>query len=58
VGIAAPVFRDGAIVGAVGVVGPADRCGLAWRSRVSRLLPDAARTIMDGLTEEARSIPA
>jgi DNA-binding IclR family transcriptional regulator len=58
VGIAAPVFRDGAIVGAVGVVGPADRCGLAWRSRVSRLLPDAARTIMDGLTDEARSISA
>jgi IclR family acetate operon transcriptional repressor len=58
VGIAAPVFREGAIVGAVGVVGPVDRCGLAWRSRVSRLLPDAARTIMDGLTDEARSIPA
>jgi IclR family acetate operon transcriptional repressor len=58
VGIAAPVFRDGAIVGAVGVIGPADRCGLAWRSRVSRLLPDAARTIMDGLTDEARPTPA
>lgn len=57
VGIAAPIFRDGAIVGAVGVVGPADRCGLAWRSRVARLLPDAARTIMDGLTDEARLIP-
>jgi DNA-binding IclR family transcriptional regulator len=57
VGIAAPIFRDGAIVGAVGVVGPTDRCGLAWRSRVARLLPDAARTIMDGLTDESRPIP-
>jgi IclR family acetate operon transcriptional repressor len=54
VGIAAPVFQDGGIVGAVGVIGPTERCGLAWRSRVSRLLPEAARTIMDGLAAEAR----
>lgn len=52
VGIGAPIFRDGGIVGAIGVVGPLERCGLAWRSRVSRLLPEAARTIMDGLDEQ------
>ena len=53
VGIAAPIFRDGGIVGAVGIIGPKSRCGLAWRSRVSHLLPEAARTIMDGLEEDA-----
>jgi DNA-binding IclR family transcriptional regulator len=53
VGIAAPIFRDGGIVGAVGLIGPEARCGLAWRARVARLLPEAARTIMAGLEEEA-----
>jgi DNA-binding IclR family transcriptional regulator len=52
VGIAAPIFRQGGIVGAVGIIGPEARCGLAWRARVSRLLPEAARTIMEGLDEE------
>jgi DNA-binding IclR family transcriptional regulator len=52
VGIAAPIFRDGGIVGAVSVIGPEERCGLAWRARVARLLPDAARTIMSGLEDE------
>jgi IclR family KDG regulon transcriptional repressor len=53
VGIAAPIFRDGGIVGAVGIVGPDGRCGLAWRARVLHLLPEAARTIMAGLEDEA-----
>jgi DNA-binding IclR family transcriptional regulator len=57
VGIAAPVFRDGGIVGAVGVIGPDSRCGLAWRSRVARLLPEAARTIMAGLDGDAGLAP-
>ncbi len=57
VGIAAPVFRDGGIVGAVGVIGPAARCGLAWRTRVARLLPEAAAAIQSGLEDESRSIP-
>jgi hypothetical protein len=48
------VFRDRGIVGAVGVIGPAARCGLAWRSRVAQLLPEAARTIMAGLEVEGR----
>lgn len=53
VGIAAPIFRDGGIVGAVGIIGPEGRCGLAWRARVIHLLPEAARTVMAGLDEEA-----
>lgn len=56
VGIAAPIFRDEAIVGAVGVIGPAGRCGLAWRTRVARLLPEAARTIAASLDDETRSM--
>jgi DNA-binding IclR family transcriptional regulator len=58
VGIAAPIFRDGEIVGAVGIVGPEGRCGLAWRTRMVRLLPEAARTIMAGLEDEAPRAPA
>jgi DNA-binding IclR family transcriptional regulator len=53
VGIAAPIFRDAGIVGAVGVIGPKGRCGLAWRSRVMHLLPEAARTIMASLEDDA-----
>ena len=58
VGIAAPIFRDGGIVGAVGVIGPKGRCGLAWRARVMHLLPEAARTIMAGLEDEAPHLTA
>jgi DNA-binding IclR family transcriptional regulator len=49
VAIAVPILREDGIVGAIGVIGPDDRCGLAWRARVGRLLPDAARTIVGGL---------
>ena len=52
VGIAAPIFREEGIIGAVGILGPEGRCGLAWRARVMRLLPEAARTITDGLVDE------
>jgi DNA-binding IclR family transcriptional regulator len=57
VGVAAPVFRDGGIVGAVGVIGPVTRCGLAWRTRVARLLPEAAGTIRAGLDEDDHPTP-
>ncbi len=57
VGIAAPIFRDDGIVGAVGVIGPDTRCGLAWRARVARLLPEAARTITEGLRDDAATGP-
>jgi DNA-binding IclR family transcriptional regulator len=49
VAIAAPIFRADGIVGAVGLIGPQTRCGAAWRRRVRRLLPEAARTITEAI---------
>jgi DNA-binding IclR family transcriptional regulator len=43
--IAIPILRRDGIVAAIGVAGPSARCGLAWRTRVARLLPDAAATV-------------
>lgn len=51
VALAVPIMRDDGIVAAIGVIGPEARCGLAWRARVSRLLPDAAASII-GLVEQ------
>jgi DNA-binding IclR family transcriptional regulator len=56
VGIAAPIFRNGGIVGAVGVIGPESRCGPAWRARVGHLLPEAARSIMAGLHDAGPTV--
>jgi IclR family acetate operon transcriptional repressor len=47
--IAVPIIREDGIVAAVGVIGPLERCGLAWRTRVARLLPDAAAAIVGSL---------
>ncbi len=47
--IAVPILRDDGILGALGVTGPEERCGLVWVRRVSRLLPEAARAIVDNL---------
>jgi IclR family acetate operon transcriptional repressor len=52
VAMAVPIIRDDGIVAALAVAGPESRCGLAWRSRVRRLLPSAAETIMASLTED------
>jgi DNA-binding IclR family transcriptional regulator len=49
VAIAVPIFREDGIVAAMGVVGPESRCGLAWRTRVARLLPGAASSIVGAL---------
>jgi DNA-binding IclR family transcriptional regulator len=49
VAIAVPIFREDGIVAAVGVLGPETRCGLAWRSRVTRLLPTAASSVVGAL---------
>ncbi len=49
VAIAVPVFRKDGIVAAIGVTGPEGRCGLAWRTRVARLLPGAASSMVGGL---------
>jgi IclR family transcriptional regulator, acetate operon repressor len=45
VSIAVPIMRDDGIVAAIGVVSPVGRASLAWRTRVARLLQDAARTV-------------
>jgi DNA-binding IclR family transcriptional regulator len=50
VSIAVPIFRQDGIVAAIGVIGPESRCGLAWRSRVAKLLPAAAGSIVGALT--------
>jgi DNA-binding IclR family transcriptional regulator len=47
--IAVPIIREDGIVASIGVIGPDARCGLAWRARVARLLPGAARAITGGL---------
>jgi hypothetical protein len=31
------------------VIGPASRCGVRWRSRTARLLPEAARAIAEAI---------
>jgi DNA-binding IclR family transcriptional regulator len=49
VAIAIPIFRQDGIVAAIGVIGPETRCGLAWRTRVARLLPSAAGAIVGAL---------
>jgi DNA-binding IclR family transcriptional regulator len=47
--IAVPIFREDGIVAALGVLGPETRCGLAWRGRVTRLLPTAASSVVGAL---------
>jgi IclR family transcriptional regulator, acetate operon repressor len=50
VAIAVPIIRDDGIVAAIGVIGPESRCGLAWRARVGRIVPEAARSIVEALS--------
>lgn len=52
VAIAAPVFREDGIVGAITLLGPASRCGPEWRPGAVAMLQAAARTINAGLAEE------
>ncbi len=52
--MAVPIIREDGIVAAVGVVGPASRCTLAWRARVARLLPEAAHTILGTIHDGQR----
>ena len=47
--IAVPVMRDDGIVAALAVLAPADRATLAWRTRASRVLVDAAGAIARSL---------
>jgi DNA-binding IclR family transcriptional regulator len=50
--MAAPLFREDGIVGAIGIVGPAFRCDEAWRLRATRLLQEAAREVNAALAED------
>jgi DNA-binding IclR family transcriptional regulator len=47
--IAVPVMRDDGIVAALAVLAPSDRATLAWRTRSSRVLLDAAGAIARSL---------
>jgi DNA-binding IclR family transcriptional regulator len=49
VALAAPILRHDGIVAAIGVIGPADRCGPRWRRRLRQRLPDAARVVREAL---------
>lgn len=55
VAIAAPVFREDGIVGAIALIGPAFRCDDAWRLKARRLLQEAARVIDASLAEDRSS---
>jgi IclR family transcriptional regulator, acetate operon repressor len=52
VAVAAPVFREDGIVGAVALVGPAFRCGAEWRQHAVRIVHDAAATLTAALAED------
>jgi IclR family acetate operon transcriptional repressor len=52
VALAAPVFREDGIVGAITVIGPAFRCGPDWRARAGISLQAAVRTINAALAED------
>ena len=52
VAVAAPLFREDGIVGAIGLLAPAFRADPAWRTRAGRLVAEAARTINAALAED------
>jgi len=52
VAIAAPVFREDGIVGAIGLLAPAFRCDPAVRVRAGRLVVEAARAINAALADD------
>jgi IclR family acetate operon transcriptional repressor len=47
--MAVPLLGGDGIVGSLAVIGPAARCGAAWRARTARLLPFAAAELMGSL---------
>jgi IclR family acetate operon transcriptional repressor len=52
VSMAAPVFREDGIVGAIGLIGPAFRCDDTWQVQAGRLLQEAARAMNAELAED------
>lgn len=53
IAVAAPIMVADGIVAAIGVIGPASRCGRRWRTRVERLLPDAAHNVAEAIEATA-----
>ena len=51
VAVAVPIMGQDGIVGSIAVIGPATRCGLAWRTRTRRLVLGAAETVNAALVE-------
>ena len=52
VAIAAPVFREDGIVGAIGLLAPAFRADPSWRARAGRLVVEAGRSINAALADD------
>jgi DNA-binding IclR family transcriptional regulator len=52
VAIAAPVFREDGIVGAIGLLAPSFRCDQVARARAGRLVVEAARVINAALADD------
>jgi DNA-binding IclR family transcriptional regulator len=52
VALAAPVFREDGIVGAIGLLAPSFRCDPGARARAGRLVVEAARAINAALAED------
>jgi IclR family acetate operon transcriptional repressor len=52
VAMAAPVFREDGIVGAIALLGPEFRCDDEWRARAGRLLQEAAMAINASLADD------
>ncbi len=50
--VAVPIFQEGEIVASLAVIGPATRCGLAWRTRSRRLLETAAASLITALATD------
>jgi DNA-binding IclR family transcriptional regulator len=54
VSMAVPIMREDGIVGAIVVTGPAQRCGLAWRTHTRRALLAGAKAVSGTIDEEVR----
>lgn len=52
VAVAAPILLQDGIAAAIGVVGPAARCGRSWRTSASKRIVKAAAAVAEALTAE------
>jgi DNA-binding IclR family transcriptional regulator len=51
--IAVPIVREDGIAAAIGVSGPASRCGIAWRNRTARLVVEASTNVRTSLADRS-----